>query len=166
MNRSPTSETLISGQFSIHAPEDQEPRPGCIRLSIELRGNIVDFLRQCLPHEGVGLLATIKTGSSLIAVRFYPGRNIDSSPRRYTMDPADVLLALADMKREGTRLGAIVHSHPKTAPVPSWTDLGEARLPGVLSLIVGLSPVVELRAWHLVYDGDGVAIRSEEVPIA
>jgi proteasome lid subunit RPN8/RPN11 len=82
------------------------------------------------------------------------------------MDPADVMPALADMKRQKTRLGAIVHSHPNTSPVPSWTDLVEARFPGVLSLIVGLSPVVELRAWYLVYDGDGVAVGCDEVPIA
>ena len=81
------------------------------------------------------------------------------------MDPTDVLPALADMKREKTRLGAIVHSHPNTSPVPSRTDLVEAKFPGVLSLIVGLSPVVELRAWSLVYDGHGVAVRFEEVPV-
>ena len=81
------------------------------------------------------------------------------------MDPADVLAALANMKREKTRLGVIVHSHPTTPPVPSRTDLVEANYPGVLSLIVGFSPVVALRAWRLVYDGHGVAVRFEEVPI-
>jgi proteasome lid subunit RPN8/RPN11 len=69
------------------------------------------------------------------------------------------------MKREQTRLGAIVHSHPNTSPVPSRTDLVKAKFPGVLSLIVGFSPVVELKAWRLVYDGHGVAVRFDEVPI-
>ncbi len=81
------------------------------------------------------------------------------------MDPADVLAALAEMKREKTRLGAIVHSHPNTPPVPSRTDLVEANVPGVLSLIVGFSPVVEMRAWRLVYDDHGVAVRFDEVPV-
>ena len=111
------------------------------------------------------MLAVSRIGSPLIAVRFYPGRNMDSSPRRYTMDPTDVMPALAEMKRQETRLGAIVHSHPNTPPVPSRTDLVEAKLPGVLSLIVGLSPVVELRAWSLEFDGHGVAVWCEEVPI-
>ena len=62
---------------------------------------------ECLPRQRIG--------SSLTAVRFYPGRNMDRSPRRYTMDPADVVAALVDMKREKTRLGAIVHSHPNHA---------------------------------------------------
>jgi proteasome lid subunit RPN8/RPN11 len=111
------------------------------------------------------VISTREIGSSLTAVRFYPGRNMDSSPQRYTMDPADVLAALAAMKREKTRLGAIVHSHPKTFPVPSRTDLVEAKLPGVLSLIVGFSPNVELRAWRLVYAGRGGAVRFDEVPV-
>jgi len=81
------------------------------------------------------------------------------------MDAADVLAALASMKREKTRLGVIVHSHPITPPVPSRTDLVEANYPGVLSLIVGFSPRVELRAWRLVHDNHGLAVRFDRVPI-
>jgi proteasome lid subunit RPN8/RPN11 len=81
------------------------------------------------------------------------------------MDAADVMAALSNMKREETRLGVIVHSHPTTPPVPSRTDLVEANYPGVLSLIAGFSPVVDLRAWRLVFDGHRVAVRFEEVPL-
>jgi proteasome lid subunit RPN8/RPN11 len=142
-----------------------DTRVSSLTLSTELRASIVEYLWRCLPHEGVGVLATSGIDSSLTAVRFYPGRNMDRSPRRYTMDAADVLAALANMKREKTRLGVIVHSHPITPPVPSETDLVEANYPGVLSLIVGFLPVVELRAWRLVYDGHGVAVRFEGVPL-
>lgn len=166
MNHRPASGTINRSQFGFRGLAHEETCVSSLTLSAELRDTIVAFLRRCQPHEGVGLLAASRFGSSLIAVRFYPGRNMDSSPRRYTMDPADIVPALTDMKRKKTRLGAIVHSHPNTSPVPSWTDLVEARFPGVLSLIVGLSPVVELRAWYLVYDGDGVAVGCEEIPIA
>jgi proteasome lid subunit RPN8/RPN11 len=159
--RGPTNRTEIG--FSGLAKEDTQI--SSLTFSSGLRDTIVAFLRQCLPNEGVGLLATSRVGSSLIAVRFYPGKNVDSSARRYTMDPTDVMPALADMKREKTRLGAIVHSHPRTPPIPSRTDLVEARFPGVLNLIVGLSPVVELRAWSLIFDGHGAAVCSEEVSI-
>jgi desampylase len=157
--------TIFRSQFGSHGLANGGPCVRSLTLSAELRDTIVAFLRRCLPHEGVGLLAANSMGSSLIAVRFYPGQNMDLSPKRYTMDPTDVMPALADMKRQETRLGAIVHSHPNTPPVPSRTDLVEAKWPGVLSLIVGLSPVVELRAWSLVFDGHGVAISSEAVPI-
>jgi proteasome lid subunit RPN8/RPN11 len=142
-----------------------DTRVSSLTLSTKLRDTIVDYLQRCLPQEGVGVLATSGTDSSPTAVRFYPGRNMDRSPQRFTMDAADVLAALANMRREKTRLGAIVHSHPITPPVPSRTDLVEANYPGVLSLIVGFSPMVELRAWNLVYDRHGVAVRFDRVPL-
>ncbi len=165
MNHRLVGSTAYRGHFGSRILVNEDTPVRSLTLSVELRDSIVAFLRRCLPHEGVGLLAANSMGSSLIAVRFYPGQNMDSSPWRYTMDPTDVMPALADMKRREIRLGAIVHSHPNTPPVPSRTDLVEAKLPGVLSLIVGLSPVVELRAWRLVFDGHGVAVRCEEVPI-
>jgi proteasome lid subunit RPN8/RPN11 len=81
------------------------------------------------------------------------------------MDPADVLPAPVAMERDNTRLGAIVHSHPNTSPSASRTDLVEAKPPGVLSVIVGFSPTVDLRAWSLDYDGHGVTVRFDEVPV-
>jgi proteasome lid subunit RPN8/RPN11 len=152
------------GQVALRGEVTEGTHVNSLILSTELRDTIVQFLRRCLPHEGVGVLATHQISPFLTAVRFYPGRNTDESPRRFTMDPVDVLTALAEMKREKTRFGAIVHSHPNTTPVPSRTDLIEANTPGVLSLIVAFSPVVEMRAWRLVYDDRGVAIRFDEVP--
>jgi proteasome lid subunit RPN8/RPN11 len=165
MNDRPAGSPTISGQIVLRGVVSEETNVSSLILPTEQRDSIVQYLRRCLPHEGVGVLATRRKGSSLTAVRFYPGRNMDRSARRYTMDPADVLPALTDIKREKTRLGAIVHSHPHTSPVPSRTDLVEATIPGVLSLIVSFSPVVELLAWRLVYDGRGVPVRFVEVPV-
>jgi proteasome lid subunit RPN8/RPN11 len=122
-------------------------------------------MMQCLPYEGVGLLAARRASRRLIANRFYAGRNIDASAERYTMDPVDVHVALEDMEQRGLRLLAIVHSHPHTPPVPSVVDLAEAELPGVLSVIVGLTPVVDMRAWRIVFSQGRVAVRGEEVRI-
>ena len=157
--------TIKRGQLALGGPARDDDRVSSLTMSAELADSIVEYLRGCLPDEGVGVVATSGIGSSLTAVRFYPGRNKDQSPRRYTMDTADVMAALLNMKREQTRLGVIVHSHPSTPPVPSRTDLVEASYPGVLSLIVGFSPVVELKAWRLVHDSHGVAVRFEEVPL-
>jgi proteasome lid subunit RPN8/RPN11 len=153
------------GQLTLREALSDDACVTSLILPTALRNTMVRYLRRCLPHEGVGLLATRSIGSSLTAIRFYPGRNMDRSPRRFTMDPADVLPALADMRRDKTRFGAIVHSHPNTVPVPSRTDLVEATVPGVLSLIVGFSPVVELLAWSLVYDAHGATVRFDEVPV-
>lgn len=134
-------------------------------ISERARSDVVEHMQRCLPCEGVGLIATSAIAPGMAAHRFYPGRNIDASPHRYTMDPVDVLAALHDMERRRMRLMAIVHSHPDTPPVPSASDLAEAKVPGVLSLIVGLTPVVELRAWQFVFSENGIAVRSKEVQI-
>ena len=93
-----------SGTNSLLATWRDEDRVSSLTLSTELRRQDRRVSSAVPSDEGVGVLATYRNGSSLTAVRFYPGRNTDRSPRRYTMDPADVLPALADMKRR--RLGS------------------------------------------------------------
>ncbi|MFN8593431.1 MAG: M67 family metallopeptidase [Thermomicrobiales bacterium] len=117
----------------------------------DLRACIVDHLRRNLPFEGVGLLAMQEADrvGAVRAMAYYPGENADVSPIRYTMRRCDVASALRDMDRRGFRLGAVVHSHPRTPPVPSATDLAEAIGPEILSVIVGFTPVATLRAWQL-----------------
>ena len=86
----------------------------------------------------------------MVGERFYPGTNLDRSPTRYTMDPAEVIAALRDIEARGWRLGAIVHSHPASAAVPSATDLREAHYPEALMVIVSLaSGTPEFRAWGI-----------------
>lgn len=128
-------------------------------LDGELWQTVLAHLQACLPNEGVGLLSTVDTHDDFRAVRFYPGRNLNESPSRFTMDPLDVLRACEDMEREGTRLGVVVHSHPTTAPEPSPTDVRELAMPGVVNLIVQLRPRVCARAWEITPAG------SVELPI-
>jgi [CysO sulfur-carrier protein]-S-L-cysteine hydrolase len=128
-------------------------------LSEELWNAVLTHLQACLPNEGVGLLSTLAGPQAIQAVHFYPGRNLNESPSRFTMDPRDVLRACEGMETEGTRLGVIVHSHPTTAPVPSQTDLRELAMPGVINLIVQLQPRVIARAWEITPAG------SFEVPV-
>jgi [CysO sulfur-carrier protein]-S-L-cysteine hydrolase len=137
---------------------ERAPAP-VLLLNDELWGSILAHLQASLPNEGVGLLSTVATAETVEAIRFYPGRNLNESPSRFTMDPLDVLRACEDMEREGTRLGVVVHSHPTTAPEPSQTDLRELVMPGVVNLIVQLRPRVLARAWEITQAG------SVEIPI-
>ena len=120
--------------------------------------HIIAHLESSLPVEGCGLLATIEEGDSeRRAVCFYPGRNIDCSLTRFTMDPLEVFSALREIEAKGWMLGAIVHSHPRTPPTPSPTDLREAYYPHSWSLIVSFAqepPVV--RVWSLRSGEDGI----------
>lgn len=128
-----------------------------------LREEIITHLRAALPNEGCGLLAV---SPERVAVRFYPGDNLDASPKRFTMDPAVVIAAFKDMEAAGWRLGAIVHSHPRTPASPSATDLREAHYPAALMLIGSFeSGEPELRAWAVTTRPDGAREVLGERPI-
>src|SRR5215210_3033517 len=81
MNDRPAGGTTNRSELALRGVVRGNTPVSCLTLSTELRDTIVAYLRRCLPHEGVGVLATSGVGSSLTAVRFYPGRNMDRSPR-------------------------------------------------------------------------------------
>lgn len=142
--------------------------PGLLRVGEGIRDELVAHVRQALPHEGVGLLAVSAASvldRSIDAVRFYPGTNVAASASRFTMDPAEVIVAFREIDELGWRLGAIVHSHPHGPAVPSPTDLREARYPDALMVIVSMAGVVpDIRAWWIGSRGDELA--PVRVPIA
>ena len=129
---------------------------------------IVRHLRSALPHEGVGLLAVDPiAGTTAMARRFYPGTNVDASPVRYTMAPAEVIAAFRDIEAAGLRFGAIVHSHPVTAPVPSDTDRRESYYPDVVLVIVGhLVTELVARAWRPVTSENGEVAGFSPIELA
>jgi [CysO sulfur-carrier protein]-S-L-cysteine hydrolase len=72
------------------------------------------------------------------------------------------LRAANELDDEGYRVG-IYHSHPRSAPEPSQTDINLAAYPGWLQLIVSLEndePLV--RAWRI-EDGN---VSEEELDVA
>ncbi len=118
-------------------------------LPVDIRDAILDHVRDELPNEACGLIAF--EGSS--PVRLTPGTNILASPTRYRMNDIEVVVAIEEMDRRGWWLGAIYHSHPSSAPVPSDTDLAEANWPGALMMIVSLvHDEPELRAYRVSED--------------
>jgi proteasome lid subunit RPN8/RPN11 len=124
---------------------------------------ILAHLRGALPNEGVGLLATDRDSGRRRATRFFPGTNVDASPSRFTMDPAEVIETFQAMRESGWALGAIVHSHPATEPAPSATDAREAYYPDALLLIVSFAgPDPAARVWKCVTATGGRAATFAE----
>lgn len=93
------------------------------------------------PRECCGLVAA----SGEEAVRVYPVGNAHDHPEYgYVVDGRELLEKLDEIEDQGWTLGAIYHSHPRTAPVPSQTDINLAFVPdvgpvwpGSLYIIVG-----------------------------
>lgn len=125
---------------------------------------VIAHLRAALPNEGCGLFATIDEGASRRVMRWQPGDNIDRSPTRFTMDPTQVFAAVRENREHGWALGGIVHSHPRTPPRPSETDLREAYYQNALLAIVSFAGVApELRVWDV--RGAGALNEPREVAI-
>jgi proteasome lid subunit RPN8/RPN11 len=106
-----------------------------MRIASELYDEMIDHARADAPNECCGMIAS-HDGE---AVRVYPAENAAASPLRYEIDGAEqyrIQMAIDDADLE---LGAIYHSHTRTAPYPSQTDINLAFYPDALYVIVGLS---------------------------
>lgn len=73
------------------------------------------------------------------AVRIYRARNAAASPLRYELDGAEQYRIQMEIEDAGLDLGAIYHSHTRTEPYPSQTDINLAFYPESLYVIVGLA---------------------------
>jgi proteasome lid subunit RPN8/RPN11 len=95
-----------------------------------------------------------------VAEEVVPVENIAHSPFRFEVGPSD-LLTLAEVGDEDGRSAIIYHSHTRSAPRPSQTDVNfAANWPGVEWLIVGVADAEpEVRNWRI--DPDGTVTEVE-----
>jgi proteasome lid subunit RPN8/RPN11 len=84
------------------------------------------------------------------AVRVYRATNAAASPLRYEIEGAEQYRIQMQIEDSGLELGAIYHSHTRTEPYPSQTDINLAFYPDALYVIVGLaSDEPEVRAFTI-----------------
>jgi [CysO sulfur-carrier protein]-S-L-cysteine hydrolase len=66
--------------------------------------------------------------------------NVHASPLKFEIDPSELFALYSEIEDAGHTLGAIYHSHVRSAPYPSQTDIAfAANWPGVEWIIVGLA---------------------------
>jgi [CysO sulfur-carrier protein]-S-L-cysteine hydrolase len=129
-----------------------------VRIAAELLDAIVGHAQRDAPNECCGMVA-VHDGA---AVAVHEATNTAASPFRFEVDGMELHRTLTGIEDEGLELGAIYHSHTRSDPYPSQTDVNfAANWPGVEWIIVGLTkgadPVVRS---YLIEDG---VIR--EVPV-
>ncbi len=110
------------------------------KLAIRVRAGVLDAIVQhacaAVPDECCGIL--IGAGNDVDEA--VAGRNIAERPTtRFLLDPHDHLDALRAARRRGADVVGFYHSHPRSDPQPSATDLAEATYTDHLFLIVGLA---------------------------
>lgn len=94
------------------------------------------------PNECCGVIAVTpgENGARPRAVEVHRATNTAASPLRFEIDGREAMRLIDAIEGAGLDLGAIYHSHTRTAPYPSQTDVNfAASWPGVEWLIVGLS---------------------------
>ncbi len=118
-----------------------------MRIPATLYEEIIGHAREEAPNECCGMVAT-RDGE---AVKVYRATNAAASPLRYEIDGAEQYRIQMDIEDAGLELGAIYHSHTRTAPYPSQTDINLAFYPDSLYLIVGLADpgTPELRGYTI-----------------
>jgi [CysO sulfur-carrier protein]-S-L-cysteine hydrolase len=96
---------------------------------------MIEHARSEAPNEACGMIAS-RDGE---AVRLYRATNAAHSPLRYEIDGAEQYRIQMDIDASELELGAIYHSHTRTEPYPSQTDINLAFYPESLYVIVGLA---------------------------
>jgi [CysO sulfur-carrier protein]-S-L-cysteine hydrolase len=133
-----------------------------LRISRQLLDEVIAHAREDAPNECCGMIAS----SNGAAVAVHRARNAAASPFRYELDGMEQYRIQTAIEDAGLELGAIYHSHTRSAPEPSQTDINLAFYPEALYVIVGLKgPEPDVRAWRIV-DGtvSEAALEVEDGP--
>jgi proteasome lid subunit RPN8/RPN11 len=119
-----------------------------MRIARSMLDQIVAQARAEAPNECCGIIGS-RDGS---AVRVFPVRNAAASPLRYEMDPKDQLRVFEALDDADLDVGAIYHSHTRSDPEPSQTDINLAFYPDALYVILGVKDADrdDVRAWRIV----------------
>ena len=124
-----------------------------MRIARALLDQIVAQARAEAPNECCGIVGA-RDGR---AVRLFQARNARASPLAYEIDPRDLVRIYDELDEQGLDAGIIYHSHTRSPPEPSQTDINLASpfLPDAVYLIVGVKDPEhdDIRAWHIA-DGE------------
>ena len=131
-----------------------------MKIAPELLEKIVDHARRDAPNECCGVVSVSNGGD---AHRVFALENLAASPLKFEVG-ADLVGVMDEIDEAGQELGAIYHSHTRTAPFPSQTDVNfSANWPGVEWIIVGLAgDDVEVRSFRI----EGGRVEEVELEVA
>ena len=131
-----------------------------MKIQLHVLAGIASHARGEAPLECCGLLA----GTDGLIDEYICTRNIKASEVAYQIDPGDHFAAVKRLRASGRAVLGAYHSHPRTAAVPSPTDLAEAHDTEILYLIVSLvGDWPDIRAYRL-QDGTYIGVPFVPVP--
>jgi proteasome lid subunit RPN8/RPN11 len=108
---------------------------------------MVAHSRDDVPNECCGVVSS----SDGVAQEVFRAINAAASPLRYEIDSADFLRIYNLIDDADHEVGAIYHSHTRSAAYPSQTDINLALWPDALYIIVSLAEEEpDVRAFSIV----------------
>ena len=118
-----------------------------VQIPYSVARQLADHAQADYPNEVCGLLAGI--GSNID--RSIPIGNISDNPQEhYQMNPSEHVKALKRFDNDGMEWLGIYHSHPKTQPIPSQSDLNDITDYSLFHIIVSLKDSrPKLTAWKI-----------------
>ena len=129
-----------------------------MRISQAFLDRLVAQARDEAPNECCGIIAT-EDGR---VVEIHPARNAAASPLKYEMDGMEQYRIQTAIEDTGRELGAIYHSHTRSDPYPSPTDINLAFYPDAVYLILGVKgEAPDIRAFRII-DGE-VSVHPLEI---
>jgi proteasome lid subunit RPN8/RPN11 len=128
-----------------------------VLIARALLDELIAHALQEAPNECCGVVA-VEPGAPARAARVFRAVNTAASPLRFEVDGRELLRTMEQIEQDGCELGAIYHSHTRSEPYPSQTDINfAANWPGVEWIIVGLTDGLQPRARSYLIDGGEVA---------
>jgi len=119
-----------------------------LRIPRALYDELIAHALEEAPNECVGMIAAHEDE----AVEVHRARNAAASPLRYEIDGMEQYRLQTAIEDAGLDLGAIYHSHTRSDPYPSQTDVNLAFYPDSLYVIVGVKDrdAPDVRAYTIV----------------
>jgi proteasome lid subunit RPN8/RPN11 len=105
-----------------------------LRIPKTIYQKMVDHAKREWPLECCGILS----GNEKTVQKAFELKNTEESPVLYSMSPQEQMKVFEEMEKESMQMIAIYHSHPKTIPFPSETDVKLTFYPDVPSIIISL----------------------------
>jgi proteasome lid subunit RPN8/RPN11 len=139
-----------------------------MKITAELLLEIVAHAQELPKIECCGVVAVAGAADvgPRTATRVYRAENIHASALKFEIDPMELFKLNGAIEDEGWEIGAIYHSHVRSAPYPSQTDIGfAASWPGVEWIIVGLASGERPDVRSYLIDGAEVSeVELEDAP--
>ncbi len=106
-----------------------------MKISARIYQEMVSHALEDAPNECCGMVSA-RDGE---AVEVYRITNSAHSPLRYEMDPREQLkVEFGEIYDKDLEVGVVYHSHTRSAPYPSQTDINLATHPDAVYIIVGV----------------------------